>query len=67
MVVSIQKGRAEHTFHLCKQICIHEHGEDWCDESHLTKVSVWLSVSGPAGGLYKWASYILLGEVLETN
>lgn len=57
MVVSIRKGRAEHIFNLCEQICPHEHGEDRCDESHLIHVSVWLSVSGPAGGLYKWASY----------
>jgi len=49
-VVSIQKGRAEHIFHLCKQICLHEHGEDWCDESHLINMSGWRSVSGPAGG-----------------
>lgn len=31
--------------------------EDWYEESHLIHVSVWLSVSGPAGGMYKWASY----------
>lgn len=57
MVVSIQEGRAEHIFDLCEQICLNEHGEDWYDESHLINVSVWLSVSGPEGGLYKWASY----------
>lgn len=32
-------------------------GEDWCDKFHLIHVSVWLSVSGPSGEMYKWALY----------